>query len=648
MKPVWNVSLAFFLLLISCNGGKNAPSIPTIPGPTQLTAAYDPSKAKITLTWLPPASTIDGFNLESGVHGEAFSQINQGLIPSNYNGAILTFTSLPPEFATIDFRLRAVSNGVNSPYSNVAEVTIPLLSPNSLNADFSPVAGGVQLYWGNPSHVADRDVLERAVCDTAGNPSGPWSRLVLPSPIVSSFLDLDVLESQAYVYRVTAWKGDVSSAMTGPTPRIVIPPLAPTAFSAQSLLTAISLTWTNRSKTATQIQITRKSLDENALNIATLPPTATAYQDNSVPLGYYTYGINVTDGMNSATGPTILAASANPLGSPVLVATSMTSGARIDTAALSLSGLWAFGTTSPFSILPASWASWPAWSPANVFAPLPEFMELDGQSLPHAAYRTQDASTSSLTHAWFDGTQWRTEVVQSLISTQSYLTTSLCLDKAGNPQTLQDTGGSTPDLVYSRKIAGIWIQENLHVTTGWEGHPRLFLDQTDTPHVLVPTWFNTREFSRNGDGSWTSQILTNMVPSGGGYLSEDGVWSDAGKAWVFYQHWDFEIPGNAAFRVVQKVNGVWQQPVLLKSFSRTAQPAASIALSRDGTRVAAVCYTYTGLKLFTQTSQGWIESLLPVPTLEFPYFKIAFDGGNHLHVFVKPSAYTSDIVDFHE
>jgi hypothetical protein len=34
--------------------------------------------------------------------------------------------------------------------------------------------------------------------------------------------------------------------------------------------------------------------------------------------------------------------------------------------------------------------------------------------------------------------------------------------------------------------------------------------------------------------------------------------------------------------------------------------------------------------------------------LAFPYYKVAFDGGNRLHVLVKPSGYLVDIDDCHE
>jgi hypothetical protein len=180
--------------------------------------------------------------------------------------------------------------------------------------------------------------------------------------------------------------------------------------------------------------------------------------------------------------------------------------------------------------------------------------------------------------------------------------------------------------------------------------PVLYLDPSDTPHVLVTTWFNMQEFARNADGSWTSQTLPNTAPFGGAYSYEDAVWADGNNAWVFYEEMDTSKPLNDALFVLQKAQGTWLAPIKLKSYPHMPQPQGSVALSGDGTRPAFVTYTNTGLSLFTQTPQGWQESLLPFPpaVLAYPYYKVAFDGGNRLHVLVKPSTYVANIEDCHE
>lgn len=658
MKRAWGFGLAFCLLLIGCGGGGGSSTPPPAPPPAgpaamQLSALYDATKTEISFTWSLPAGTADGYNLEGRISPGAYSQLNQTLIPSNVTMGILTFTSAPPELTILDFRIYAVKNGINGPYSNVAEIKVPLVPAANLQAGFSATDGGIAVNWSTPSLVADRYVLERATCDLAGIPSGPWSSLPLPIPLATGFVDKAVVETLGYVYRVTAWAGSVSSTATAPTQRISIPPLAPTSFAAQSLPTAVGLTWVNRSQTATQIQITRGPAGFGAAAVvATLPASATSYQDNNLPLGYYTYGINVSNGVNSTTGPTVTGAPANTPGSPILVATPLPSLSQMNTAALSTGGHWAYGLASPCALFPATWGSWTTWSPSSVYAQQDGFLRLDAQSLPHAVYQSQSNTSTTLTHAWFDGTAWKTEAVQQLPTTYGSLGTAFCLDQTGTPQVLQDTGigGNIAGLVYLRKVAGAWVQESLETTSSWDpfsGTPRLFLDPSDSPHVLLPTWFNTRELSRNADGTWTSQTLPNTVPSGGGYYFEDGVWANANTAWAFYQVLDTN-PMNDAFWVVPKVNGTWQTPVLLKVFPHMGTTLVSVALSPDGTRVAAVCYTNVGLILFTQTAQGWAESILPVTAMSYPYFKASFDGANRLHILVKPSVYTADIVDLHE
>ena len=281
------------------------------------------------------------------------------------------------------------------------------------------------------------------------------------------------------------------------------------------------------------------------------------------------------------------------------------------------------------------------------------------ESRPHVLYQDRTSSANLLTHAWFAGSAWTTEVVQSLPATGSLLATGFGLGSTGTPQTLQDAGpgGTRAGLIYSHKVAGAWVQEPLDPSAGsstFLGTPTLFLDASNTPHALVSSWSSTqapiREYTRNAGGTWTSQILPGTQTWAGFYYFEDGVWADATTAWVVYQSADPSTPSTDGFWALRKVAGTWQPPVLLKSYPHPGTPLETIALSPDGTRVAAVCNTTNGLFLYTSTPQGWVETLLPIPPnpLASPYLKVAFDGANHLHILTKPSVYTSTMVDLHE
>lgn len=657
MNRIWGLGLACCLALLSACGGSGsaAPPVQAGPGPVQLSASYDPILLQVTLTWVPPAGTFDGFNLEGRIGTGLFSQINTTLIPSNVTRGTLTFSTPPPELQPLDFRMFVVRNGLEGAASNVAAIQLPLDAPTALSAGFVPADGGVLVTWGTPSQLADHYVLERALCDPSGNPTGPWTSLLLGNPMASQYVDTDVSEVQGYLYRVTAWRGDLASAVAGPTSRVAIPPLAPTAFAAQALPAAVNLTWINHSQTATQIQITRSPAPPGGSGIlATLPASATSYQDTQVPMGFYTYGINVSDGQNTTTGPTVLGVPANAAGSPLLSISPLAgASAQVNTGALSPSGLWALGTTTPFTVFPAAWGTWTTWAPTNVlFANPGSFLALDGQSLPHALYLTSTATSIDLTHAWSDGLAWHTEIALAMAASGS-TPPAFCLDKAGIPQVLMDTGtgGVIPGLTYAHKVSGAWVLEPLAAagtSDTYNGNPRLFLDAADTPHVLVPTWTNTREYSRNADGTWAYQPLPDTRPWGGGYAFEDAVWADANTAWSFYQVMDPNNPLHDVVYAVQKVNGTWQTPVLLASFAHNGFPQGSVALSPDGTRAVVVFATTTDLRLYTQTPQGWIETLLPVTNLSYPWFKAAFDSANHLHILVKPSVYTTDLMDLHE
>ncbi len=655
-----------FLLLLSCGGGSSSPSggPNSLPAPTNLVATWDPQLDQFDLTWIAPSGSFDGYDLEVAFPGGSYTKINQTVISSNYTDATLSVTTLPPELSIIDFRIWAVRNGADSSCSNIAVVPIPLATPVGLSAHYDPSAGGVSVNWGTTSLVADRYLLERASADAAGNPQGTWSTLPLPSAIVSGYVDTSTAESQNYLYRVSAWKGTVSSATAGPV-KVVIPPYAPTSFSAQTQPSAVALSWVNQSKTATQIQIIRSPGPNGTNPLATLPASATSYLDSNLPLGYYTYQINVSDGVSTTLGPTLQAAPANPLGTPILVTSSQPALVALlpvpmnpIASAMSLTGGWAVETGQPLTVYAAPWGGWYTWKPSDAYTIPTECLSLDSQSQPHSIYLRQNSSIggSDLVHGWFDGNVWQTEVVQTVTPTPFTATLAFHLDSTGNAQTLQDTGANgtaIEGLVYSYKSAGNWIHENLKTGTSYDGYsgtPVLYLDPSYTPHVLVPTWSNMQEFTRNSDGSWSSQILPNIAPFGGAYSYEGAVWADGNNAWVFYEEMDLSNPQNDALFVLQKAQGTWLTPIQLKSYPHSGQPQGSVALSRDGTRVAMVTYTTFGLSLFTQSPQGWQESLLPFPPamLYYPYYKVAFDGGNRMHVLVKPSGGFVDIEDCHE
>lgn len=649
MKRAWGFGLAVCLLLIGCGGGGGSAS--PAPVAPQLSATYDAAQAQITLTWTQVSGNIDGYNLEFSANSGTYTLINPSPIFSGRTSAVLTFKATPPELTTFDFRIYTVTTGVKGPYSNAAEIKTPLLAPTYLAAAYSVADGGILIKWETLSLLTDRYVLERATCDATGAPTGAWGSLSLPNPAATTFVDKAVAETQGYLYRITAWSGTASSTTRGPSLRAFTPPLAPTAFAAQALPDTVGLTWVNQSKTATQIQITRVASGGYGptVLVATLPGTNTSFQDASLPLGYYLYTISVSDGQSTTTGPALYAAPANPNGSPSLTASAQTVGPSVGCFALSPGGFWAFGTSSPFTILPASWGTWPAWTQPNSYEYIGprDPLVLDAQSRPHAIYITWASSTTVLSHAWFDGSTWASEVIAQAPST-GFLSfaSSLRLDQSGSPQTLLYTATGVR---YTRKVAGAWVQEDIDPSNTLNGNWHLFLDPSDTPHVLFTTMIDSREYSRNVDGTWNRQILPNTLSTFVGIHFEDGVWADANTAWVFYKIPDANNLANDAFWAMQKVNGTWQPPVLLTSFPSTGiADWPSVALSPDGTKVAAVFAQKDGLFFFTQPAQGWVESLLPVPAINSATYKVAFDGGNHLHILVKPSFFTTDLVDFHE
>ncbi|HJV49780.1 MAG TPA: hypothetical protein VJ549_10940, partial [Geothrix sp.] len=200
MARALGLGLAFCLMLLGCGGGGGSSS-PVTPGAPQLTATYDPYKVEIKLTWTAAVSNIDGYNLEYSYNSGAFAPINQTPIFGGVTTASLTFTSTPPELGTFDFRICSVWNGAKGPYSNVAEIRIPITPPSYFGSAYQSSTRSIWVSWASQSQIADHLVLERATCDSTGQITGAWTTLPLTTPLASGYTDSDLNESLGYLYR---------------------------------------------------------------------------------------------------------------------------------------------------------------------------------------------------------------------------------------------------------------------------------------------------------------------------------------------------------------------------------------------------------------------------------------------------------------
>lgn len=144
----------------------------------------------------------------------------------------------------------------------------------------------VQLTWNTNSTTGTGFTIERAT-DAAFTQNVTNLSAPAASGSTATFTDTSVVADTTYFYRVQALNGAVTTAFSNVvTEDIPAPPATPSNGHA-TLITAttVNLAWTNNATNADEYKIFREIVGGTFTQIATLPPTATSFNDSNVTPG---------------------------------------------------------------------------------------------------------------------------------------------------------------------------------------------------------------------------------------------------------------------------------------------------------------------------------------------------------------------------
>jgi len=604
---------ASIVLLWGCGGGGGG-EIP-LKAPTDLAGRWlegGATSAVFTWTRAMDIDTFDGYYLEGQFGAGPYVNIldNDYLPAAFYMCPVTIDPAAGPELQPFNVRLKAF-RGLTSPkyaYSNVTTLTMPVRQAGTVTVTSAPV--GLQVNWTNNSAVADRLVLERGVIPY-GSQTPTWTTLPGVAFGATAYTDLEAPEASTVSYRVVYGKGQASSFPSTSLP-FYTHLRSPENLTATGGQGQVHLAWTNRSSPATSLAVYRISgIGSSSPNaqIATLPPTATSFDDLGLGPGCFTYRV---EAQLAGYGWGASSENVKAITLPVT-----TSDIVLDPSALVLpidanravpmtDGTWTLGvfqlpyTARVFTPSGGGHAAYDLPSAAEVLTP---GLVRDGSGRPHVVYSRAVAVNSSayvLLHAWHDGTGWQTEEITRPVA--SARKAQVCLDAAGEPVVFwySDSIDFTGIRYASRSAGGAWTVEDpvagLAAFAGCQGLG-MTLDSAGAPVILVAKDRAFHVLRRAGDGTWTGETLPTDFPTDY-YPSYAAITATAdGDLHMLYPRNNYSPVFVREIVYQRRTGGAWTLPARIDSWAQDVSISSGLVPHPAGDRFAFLASAANGMTL---------------------------------------------------
>lgn len=622
------------ILVMACGGGgggSNASgSTPALPAPDTLTVA-ESGVDQITLSWLPPNVSFNGYELEGRIGTDAFQKLHQGLIPNTYTGLILNFLPTAPDNTTYAFRLRAVQGTNFSPYSNVASYMRGPNAPGQPTATYDWGSATVHLAWDRNTSGSDGLRIERAECTQYGSITGTWTDLPIADPLASAYADTSASRDLYYAYRITNLAGTrVSQPSLASSP--VYTGLAPISWMSayfDSAQGGVLISWGSTTPIqADGVRLERCDSDASGIplgnwtDVATPSGYLTTFLDKNIQEGgRYSYRVSALYG-TTATSPCTMPGSVSiPMLPPVNLQVSARAGG--------LQLVWQNQSSIASEVVIRRLPYSGAYSDIAILSPSTASYLDPVTTLGYYTYTvvakngTQEAPSSSVTAATLNPPG-------SLALAATKLDLPPASDAALRPSGSWAFASTSPLGILSNNDswpatfpgdAGRWADPLVQVDRlGWPHMVYATASTYGTASSLVHRWY---------DGTaWRSEILASAtIPS----TSANQGWTyrldSTGTPHVILDHVTADQPyggATASLSYVHKVNGAWVEESLA-SLTPSVYNVGSFHLSLDdsdsphillGNWSTAIDYVRTGPGAWSSTSipaasisAGWYDYL---------------------------------------
>ncbi|WP_306602052.1 hypothetical protein [Geothrix sp. 21YS21S-2] len=290
-----------------------------------LPPSVDPASGSLTIQWLAPSGSIDGFDLEARYGTEAYQKLNTNLLPAGTLTFALTLPASVAETTDCTFRTKARRGTESSPYSNEVSYHKPLLAAGQPTATYDWAQAGTVLSWSSPSTQANGFIVKRAECTNGGSVLGDWVTLTTVAGTSTTWLDASAHLGTFYLYRITNVKGAEASAESLPSAVVSTQVPSPTQLVAvfDAAHGGVNLTWGSSFTYGDGLLLERAAADAsgNAASgwtaLATPAAGAAAFLDTQVQEAQnYLYRISNVRGSVDSPPLTIGACVTVPPGTP--------------------------------------------------------------------------------------------------------------------------------------------------------------------------------------------------------------------------------------------------------------------------------------------------------------------------------------------
>ena len=296
----------------------------------------------------------------------------------------------------------------------------------------------------------------------------------------------------------------------------------------------------------------------------------------------------------------------------------------MENAILKFKGYYVFLILLALLLLPsASFAEWTieAVDAPKIFTvPYQRAIAVDGYDKPHVAY-----GRDRLYYAYFDGSQWQYETVDSSPGVGYYA--SIALD-SNNKVHISYYDENNQDLKYATNTSGAWVVSMVDSSDVAGMYTSIAVDSDNKAHISYYYYDETNghlKYATNVSGAWVVSTVDSAAIVG--MYTSIAVDSD-NKAHISY----FDST-NKDLKYATNASGAWVASTIDGSGSGSVGRYTSIAIDSDNkVHISYFDEIYEDLKYATNASGAWVVSAVDSSGDVGKYTSIAIDSDNKAHI----------------